>query len=214
MRRLCNRRCRARIPDLVAQEFLGQTLRAAITRSSIICTHVLGISCLPLLSGGRGFGRRLRRFLECSLGGRSRSEISTYGRVCFSAFAWHLLSSDHTISRFSALRRRIQGNGFDGRPSRRKIVRLLQKAGSSSGLEFFRHHRAQSGIFLRHRREDIPYQWMNGSPKFGDLFSPALEHLVGPRRAPRDRPEGRHNDIARSGQAMYEAAKRGLRDYS
>jgi carbamoyltransferase len=47
---------------------------------------------------------------------------------------------------------------------------------------------------------------MNGSPEFGDLFSPALEHLLGPRRAPSDRLEDRHNDIARSAQAMYEEA--------
>src|SRR5262245_56497311 len=50
------------------------------------------------------------------------------------------------------------------------------------------------------------FGWMNGSPEFGDLFSPALEHLLGPRRAPSDRLEDRHNDIARSAQAMYEEA--------
>jgi carbamoyltransferase len=72
---------------------------------------------------------------------------------------------------------------------------LLPDGGFELGLEFFRHH-----------REDIPYQWMNGSPEFGDLFSPALEHLLGPRRAPSDQLEGRHNDIARSAQAMYEEA--------
>ena len=54
----------------------------------------------------------------------------------------------------------------------RKIVRLLPDGGFELDLEFFRHH-----------REDISYQWMNGSPEFGDLFSPALEHLLGPRRA-------------------------------
>jgi len=77
----------------------------------------------------------------------------------------------------------------------RKIVRLVPDGGFELNLEFFRHH-----------REDIPYQWMNGSPEFGDLFSPALEHLLGPRRAPHDRLEDRHNDIARSAQAMYEEA--------
>jgi carbamoyltransferase len=47
---------------------------------------------------------------------------------------------------------------------------------------------------------------MKGPPEFGDLFSSALEHLLGPRRAPGDRLENRHNDIARSAQAMYEEA--------
>ena len=77
----------------------------------------------------------------------------------------------------------------------RKIVRLVPDGGFELNLEFFRHH-----------REDIPYQWMNGSPEFGDLFSPALEHLLGPRRAPSYRLEDRHHDIARSAQAMYEEA--------
>jgi carbamoyltransferase len=79
--------------------------------------------------------------------------------------------------------------------SMRKIVRLVSDGGFELNLEFFRHH-----------REDIAYQWMNGSPEFGDLFSPELEHLLGPRRGRRDQLEDRHNDIARSAQAMYEEA--------
>src|SRR5262245_29935042 len=77
----------------------------------------------------------------------------------------------------------------------RKIVRLVPDGRFELNLEFFRHH-----------REDIPYQWMNGSPEFGDLFSPSLEGLLGPRRAPNAQLEARHNDIARSAQAMYEDA--------
>src|SRR5215813_13305423 len=83
-----------------------------------------------------------------------------------------------------------------GRPSfldsMRKIVRLVPDGGFELNLEFFRHH-----------REDIPYQWMNGSPEFGDLFSPSLERLLGPRRQPNDQLEDRHHDIARSAQPMY-----------
>src|SRR5208337_5192904 len=46
----------------------------------------------------------------------------------------------------------------------------------------------------------------SGPPEFGDLFSPALEELLGPRRRPEDPLEDRHRDIARSVQAMYEEA--------
>src|SRR5262249_14604447 len=46
----------------------------------------------------------------------------------------------------------------------------------------------------------------DGSPEFGDLFSPALEQLLGPRRGPADALDDRHRDIARSAQAMYEEA--------
>ena len=68
-------------------------------------------------------------------------------------------------------------------------------AASSSTLRYFRHH-----------RERCAYQWADGSPEFGDLFSPALEDLLGPRRAADDPLEDRHRDIARSVQAMYEEA--------
>src|SRR5262249_33340409 len=39
-----------------------------------------------------------------------------------------------------------------------------------------------------------------------DLFSPALEDLLGPRRMPKEQLEDRHRDIARSAQAIYEEA--------
>src|SRR5262249_27109031 len=86
---------------------------------------------------------------------------------------------------------KVMGLAAYGRPSfldiMRKIVRLLPDGGFELDLKFFRYH-----------REDIPYQWMNGSPEFGDLFSPGLEGLLGPRRAPNAQLEERHNDIARS----------------
>src|ERR1700716_983832 len=77
----------------------------------------------------------------------------------------------------------------------RKLVRLRPDGGFELDLKFFRHH-----------REDVAYEWTDGSPEFGDLFSPALEHLLGPRRLPADVLEDRHRDIARSAQAMYEEA--------
>src|SRR5947207_212943 len=75
----------------------------------------------------------------------------------------------------------------------RQIVRLQN--GFELNLEYFRHH-----------REAIAYQWASGSPEFGDLFSPALEALLGPRRRLEDPLLDRHRDIARSVQAMYEEA--------
>jgi carbamoyltransferase len=77
----------------------------------------------------------------------------------------------------------------------RKIVRLLPGGTFELDLGYFRHH-----------REETPYQWSEGAPQFGDLFSDALEDLLGPRRDPNDPLEDRHRDIARSVQAMYEEA--------
>ena len=86
-----------------------------------------------------------------------------------------------------------------GSPSRMEamgeIVKLTKNGAFMLDLAYFRHH-----------RERIAYSWDSGSPEFGDLFSPALEELLGPRRRPQEPLEERHRDIARSVQARYEEA--------
>jgi carbamoyltransferase len=86
-----------------------------------------------------------------------------------------------------------------GRPAfldaMRKIVHLLPGSGFELDLNFFRHHRV-----------DVQCQWDSGCPEYADWFSPALEHLLGPRCLPADPLEDRHRDIACSVQAMYEEA--------
>ncbi|MEI7931469.1 MAG: carbamoyltransferase C-terminal domain-containing protein, partial [Alphaproteobacteria bacterium] len=77
----------------------------------------------------------------------------------------------------------------------RKIVRLKDDGGFALNLSYFRHH-----------REKIDYTWTGGSPEVGDLFSPALEALLGPRRDPAQPLTQRDKDMARSAQAMYEEA--------
>jgi carbamoyltransferase len=76
----------------------------------------------------------------------------------------------------------------------REIVRFGSDGAYELNLKFFRHH-----------KERIAFEW-SGAPEFGDLFTPALEGLLGPRRAPSDALEDRHRDIARSAQAIYEEA--------
>jgi carbamoyltransferase len=77
----------------------------------------------------------------------------------------------------------------------REIVRLESDGVFRLGLDFFRHH-----------KEKIDYTWTGGAPEVSDLFSPALEDILGPRRRPEEPLEDRHRDIARSVQAMYEKA--------
>ena len=94
---------------------------------------------------------------------------------------------------------KVMGLAPYGRPvfvdAMREIVRLHPDGRYTLNLRYFRHH-----------REHVPYQWSDGSPQVGDLFAPALEELLGPRRQPGDPLEDRHRDIARSAQAMYEEA--------
>ena len=77
----------------------------------------------------------------------------------------------------------------------RRIVQLQDDGAFKLDLRYFRHH-----------REKIAYEWSDGSPHVGTLFSPELESLLGLARAAEAPLEQTHRDIARSVQAMYEAA--------
>jgi carbamoyltransferase len=77
----------------------------------------------------------------------------------------------------------------------RRIVRLQPGGSFTINLDMFRHH-----------REKVPYEWENGEPTVGRLFTTALEELLGPARQKNEELTQRHNDIARSTQAMYEEA--------
>lgn len=94
---------------------------------------------------------------------------------------------------------KVMGLAPYGQPSHleamRRLVHLQPSGQYALDLEFFRHH-----------RERISYQWDRGSPVFGDLFSPALEDLLGPRRPSSEPLSRRHMDIAQSIQVMYEEA--------
>jgi carbamoyltransferase len=77
----------------------------------------------------------------------------------------------------------------------KEIVNISENGEFSLNLQYFRHY-----------REKIEYEWENGSPSVGALFSPELEKLLGPARKKDDPLEQKHKDIARSVQAMYEEA--------
>jgi carbamoyltransferase len=202
LRRLHNRRSRAGIPALLEQTFPGEPIRAAIHPvehhfahlSSAF--HVCPFDQAAVVSVD-GFGD----FSSAAWGVASGCKISPYGRVYFphSLGIFYQAITQYLGFPHYGDEYKVMGLAPYGRPSfldkMRKVVRLVPDGEFELNLQFFRHH-----------REDIPYQWMNGSPEFGDLFSPALEDLLGPRRAPNAQLEERHNDIARSTQAMYEDA--------
>jgi carbamoyltransferase len=144
-----------------------------------------------------GFGD----FASAAWGVGSGSQIAIAGRVhfphslgIFYQALTQYLGFPHYGDEYKAM-----GLAPYGAPTRlsgmREIVKLLPDGGFALDLRFFRHH-----------RERIAFSWSSGSPEFGDLFSPELEALLGPRRRPADPIEDRHRDIARSVQAMYEEA--------
>jgi carbamoyltransferase len=94
---------------------------------------------------------------------------------------------------------KVMGLAPYGQPSfldaMRRIVTPEEGGGFRLDLDCFRHH-----------RENIEYEWDNGAPTVGPLFSPALADLLGPPRKSDAPLEQRHKDLARSLQAMYEEA--------
>lgn len=80
-------------------------------------------------------------------------------------------------------------------PQMREIVRIHDDGTFRLDLKFFRH-----------ATENVAYEWEGGAPKFGPLFTPALEDLLGPTRAKNEPLEQRHRDIAHSVQVRYEEA--------
>jgi carbamoyltransferase len=79
--------------------------------------------------------------------------------------------------------------------SMRRIVKLQNDGTFKLDLKYFRH-----------ATEKIDYEWENGEPSVGTIYSPELEALLGPSRGKDDALTQTHRDIARSVQAMYEEA--------
>jgi carbamoyltransferase len=200
--RLRTRRARAAVPVLLEQAFPGEIVRAKLHRVEHHLAHLS--SAFHVCPFDRaavvsidGFGD----FSSAAWGVAAGREISTYDRVYFphSLGIFYQALTQYLGFPHYGDEYKVMGLAPYGRAefldAMRKIVRLLPDGGFELNLKFFRHH-----------RENISYQWADGSPEFDDLFSPALEELLGPRRLPADPLGQRHRDIARSAQAMYEEA--------
>jgi carbamoyltransferase len=200
--RIRNRSARAGLPTLLKQAFPAQPIRAQFHAIEHHLAHLCSaFSVCPFNQAAvvsiDGFGD----FSSAAWGTASGREISIQGRVYFphSLGIFYQALTQYLGFPHYGDEYKVMGLAPYGRllhlDAMQKIVRLLPGGGFELDLRFFRHH-----------REDIAYQWAEGSPEFGDLFSPALEQLLGPRRLPVEPLEDRHRDIARSAQAMYEEA--------
>ena len=130
--------------------------------------------------------------------GRGRS-LSLDGRVLFphSLGIFYQAITQHLGFRHYGDEYKVMGLAPYGQPSylshMRKLVRLNSNGSFALNLDYFRHH-----------KEVVSFQWQDGAPEIGPLYSDKLCELLGPARAPTDALEPNHRDIARSAQAMYE----------
>ncbi len=200
--RLRNRREREGIPQLLADAFPGQRFRGTFHNvehhlahlSSAF--HVSPFEHAAVLSLD-GFGD----FASAAWGVGRGSDIAIEGRVYFphSLGIFYQALTQYLGFPDCGDEYKVMGLAAYGVPSAmdamRRIVGLKADGAFALDLAYFRHH-----------RERVSFQWRSGAPTFGDLFSPALEELLGPRRRPADPLEDRHRDIACSAQAMYEEA--------
>jgi carbamoyltransferase len=200
--RLRNRLARERIPGLLTRAFPTHAFRGSLHHVEHHLAHLSSAFHVcpfdeAIVVSVDGFGD----FSSAAWGTGKGSEIAIIDRVYFphSLGVFYQALTQYLGFPHYGDEYKVMGLAPYGKPTfmavMREIVQLLPQGGFELDLKFFRHH-----------CEDVPYQWAQRSPEFGDLFSPALEQVLGPRRTPADPLQDRHLDIARSVQAMYEEA--------
>ncbi|HUQ18020.1 MAG TPA: carbamoyltransferase C-terminal domain-containing protein [Gemmatimonadaceae bacterium] len=75
----------------------------------------------------------------------------------------------------------------------RKLVTLKPRGGFELTRKYFRHW-----------DEGVQMEWESGSPTMASLYTPELTRLLGPARTPSQPLEPKHENLARSLQAVYE----------
>jgi carbamoyltransferase len=202
LNRLKNRRARKSIPDLLAaslsvEQFCGEVHHIEHHLAHLSSAFHVSPFKEAVIVSVDGFGD----FSSAAWGVGKGQNISVDGRVYFPhslGIFYQALTQYLGFPRYGD-EYKVMGLAPYGKPAfmdaMHRIVRLKSDGTYELNLTYFRHH-----------KEQVTYQWTDGSPEFGDLFAPALEALLGPRRVPNDPIDDRHRDIARSVQAMYEEA--------
>lgn len=200
--RLRNRKKRMGVMELLQAEFPGQSIRAQFQPVEHHLAHLASaFYCSPFESAVAvsvdGFGD----FASTAWGVGSGTQLDVDQRIYF----------PHSLGVF--YQAMTQYLGFPKYGDEYKVMGLASY-GTASSLADMRKivHLNEDGTFslnqsyFRHGKENIAYEWENGSPVFGDLFSAELEDLLGPRRDSRVSVTQNDKDMARSVQAMYEEA--------
>lgn len=197
-----NRRVRTGLPEILAREFPAQRFSGAVHHIEHHLAHLSSAFHVSPFSDAvvvsvDGFGD----FASGAWGTGYGAGISIDGRMFFphSLGIFYQAITQYLGFPHYGDEYKVMGLAPYGAPNwlpqMRRIVRLEDDGSYRLDLSYFRHH-----------REPISFQWEGSAPAFKDLFTPALEGLLGPRRNPSAPLEDRHRDIARSAQAMYEEA--------
>ena len=197
-----NRQSRVGIPVLLAKAYPGQGFRASLHRIEHHLAHLSSAFHVSPFDEAvtvsvDGFGD----FASAAWGLGSGSNVSAAREVYFphSLGVFYQALTQYLGFPNYGDEYKVMGLAPYGKPvylnAMRRLIHLLPDGSFKLDLTYFRHHRSQ-----------IPYQWNDGAPQFGDLFTPELEELLGPRRKPTDPLKEQHRDIARSVQAIYEEA--------
>jgi carbamoyltransferase len=200
--RLRNRGQRRQLPELLTEAFPGDSFRGAFHNVEHHLAHLSSAFHVSpfdeaVVVSVDGFGD----FASAAWGVGRESDIAIGGRVYFphSLGIFYQALTQYLGFPHYGDEYKVMGLAPYGVLSHIRamgeIVKLTRDGAFTLNLAYFRHH-----------RERIAYTWASGAPEFGDLFSPALEELLGSRRRSEDPLEERHRDIARSVQAMYEEA--------
>lgn len=200
--RLRNKRKRAGVEDALAQAFPGQAFRGKV---HYVEHHLCHLASAFLVSPFEtaaavsvdGFGDFASAAWGVGQGGRVAVEAEVYFPhslgIFYQAMTQYLGFPNYGDEY------KVMGLAPYGEPryldKMHEIVRLRADGTFELDLRFFRH-----------ARDRVEYEWDNGVPTVGRLYSPTLEAFLGPARA-KDGPLTQvHKDIARSVQAMYEEA--------
>jgi carbamoyltransferase len=200
--RFKNRRARENICDLLATKFPDNHFRGQVHRIEHHLAHLSSAFHVSpfneaVVVSVDGFGD----FCSAAWGVGKGKDIAIDGRVYFphSLGIFYQALTQYLGFPHYGDEYKVMGLAPYGKPvfidAMRKIVRLNADGSYALNLAYFRHH-----------KERISCQWTRGSPVFDDLFTPALEELLGPRRLPDDPVEERHRNIARAVQSIYEEA--------
>ena len=200
--RIRNKNKRATLAEELNRAFPGDTLRAEVRHVEHHLAHLASAFLVAPFKDATvvsvdGFGD----FASAAWGVGHDGRIELEGKVYF----------PHSIGIFyQALTQylgfpnygdeyKVMGLAPYGKPmhleAMRRIVRLQEDGSFTLNLQYFRHH-----------KEKIDYEWENGEPRVGTLFSQALVDLLGPTRRQDQEITQRHHDIAHCVQAMYEEA--------